>query len=67
MYFWKVLQMILMYSLDEELLLKTLCSEVGMASVASLVPPLPASLFPLPPATMVPECQHALPLSLPEL
>lgn len=47
-YFLKVLLMILMCSLDEALLLKVLCPELGIASVASLVPSLPTSLYPPP-------------------
>lgn len=66
-YFLEVLLMILMCSLDENLLLKALCLELGIASVASLAPHRQAACVRFPSATIVPDCQHALPLSLPGL
>ena len=48
--------MILMGWLDEELLLKTLCFELGNVFCSQLRVPLPTYLLPLPPATMVPIC-----------
>lgn len=54
--------MILMCSLSEEPLLKTL-PWTREASVAGLVPRLPNRPLSFPSAAVMPECKHALPLS----
>ena len=59
--------MILMYYLDEKLLLKTLCFELRDGFCNQLSFHTDISLFPLSPATVGLQCQCALPLSLPEL